>query len=87
MIDFFNLNRTNFRNVKSLKAQHHALANPERELQIIENELPAGLTSFNQHLKEIDLFPLLPTGLEIFQMNLGKMCNQVCKHCHVDAGR
>lgn len=72
--------------MKSLKAQHHALANPDRELQIIENELPAGLTSFNQHLKEIDLFPLLPTGLEIFQMNLGKMCNQVCKHCHVDAG-
>ncbi|HVF96001.1 MAG TPA: arsenosugar biosynthesis radical SAM (seleno)protein ArsS, partial [Flavisolibacter sp.] len=21
-----------------------------------------------------------------FQVNVGKMCNQVCKHCHVDAG-
>ena len=26
------------------------------------------------------------TGIEIFQINVGKMCNQVCKHCHVDAG-
>ena len=31
-------------------------------------------------------YPLKPTGIDIFQVNLGKMCNQVCKHCHVDAG-
>src|SRR3712207_7388085 len=30
--------------------------------------------------------PYQPTGITVFQMNLGKMCNQVCKHCHVDAG-
>nr|MBA3705547.1 arsenosugar biosynthesis radical SAM protein ArsS [Bacteroidota bacterium] len=24
--------------------------------------------------------------LDIFQVNMGKMCNQVCQHCHVDAG-
>ena len=24
--------------------------------------------------------------LEIFQINLGKLCNMVCRHCHVDAG-
>ncbi len=32
-----------------------------------------------------------PTGLtaaplEIFQINLGKLCNMTCRHCHVDAG-
>lgn len=27
-----------------------------------------------------------PTEIEIFQINIGKMCNQVCGHCHVDAG-
>ena len=32
------------------------------------------------------LFPLVPTDLSVFQINVGKMCNQVCKHCHVDAG-
>ena len=29
---------------------------------------------------------LTPTAIEIFQMNLGKLCNMSCDHCHVDAG-
>jgi radical SAM/Cys-rich protein len=28
----------------------------------------------------------MPLELDTFQINLGKMCNQVCNHCHVDAG-
>jgi radical SAM/Cys-rich protein len=27
-----------------------------------------------------------PGHLEIFQINLGKLCNMTCRHCHVDAG-
>ncbi len=30
--------------------------------------------------------PLGRTHLEIFQINLGKLCNLTCEHCHVDAG-
>jgi radical SAM/Cys-rich protein len=37
-------------------------------------------------MEKAGLFPLRPTGIEIFQVNVGKMCNQLCKHCHVDAG-
>ena len=29
---------------------------------------------------------LTPGPLEIFQVNLGKLCNMTCAHCHVDAG-
>jgi radical SAM/Cys-rich protein len=29
---------------------------------------------------------LKPARLDIFQVNLGKLCNMTCKHCHVDAG-
>ena len=29
---------------------------------------------------------LKPAHLEIFQVNLGKLCNMACRHCHVDAG-
>jgi radical SAM/Cys-rich protein len=29
---------------------------------------------------------LLPAALEIFQVNVGKLCNMTCRHCHVDAG-
>ncbi len=44
------------------------------------------LEHFDKKLKSAKLFPLLPNKLEIFQINIGKMCNQVCNHCHVDAG-
>ncbi len=27
-----------------------------------------------------------PAKLEIFQINVGKLCNMTCRHCHVDAG-
>lgn len=27
-----------------------------------------------------------PVNLDIFQINLGKLCNMTCRHCHVDAG-
>jgi radical SAM/Cys-rich protein len=30
--------------------------------------------------------PLNPKKVEILQINMGYMCNQVCAHCHVDAG-
>lgn len=29
---------------------------------------------------------LAPARLDIFQVNLGKLCNMTCRHCHVDAG-
>ncbi|MEZ4434261.1 MAG: arsenosugar biosynthesis radical SAM protein ArsS [bacterium] len=29
---------------------------------------------------------LTPARLEIFQINLGKLCNMTCRHCHVDSG-
>ena len=27
-----------------------------------------------------------PAQLEIFQINIGKLCNMTCRHCHVDSG-
>jgi radical SAM/Cys-rich protein len=29
---------------------------------------------------------LSPTGIDVLQINIGKLCNQTCLHCHVDAG-
>ncbi len=75
--------------MKSLKAQHHLLANSSKQLDVLEHGTSANeyrLVPFQQKLEEINLFPLHPIQLEIFQVNVGKMCNQVCKHCHVDAG-
>jgi radical SAM/Cys-rich protein len=30
--------------------------------------------------------PLRADGVAVLQINLGKRCNQACRHCHVDAG-
>ncbi|MEZ5357097.1 MAG: arsenosugar biosynthesis radical SAM protein ArsS [Bryobacteraceae bacterium] len=32
------------------------------------------------------LHPLTATGIQTLQINVGKLCNQTCGHCHVDAG-
>lgn len=68
---------------KSLYAQKHALSKSEKQLELLQE---VGLTSFQEKLKESNLFPLTTNKLDIFQVNVGYMCNQVCKHCHVDAG-
>ena len=68
---------------KSLAAQSHELSEIDRQLELLRK---ANLTPFQNKLGDADLFPLTTTKLEIFQINVGKMCNQVCKHCHVDAG-
>ncbi|GAB3220646.1 arsenosugar biosynthesis radical SAM protein ArsS [Algoriphagus aestuariicola] len=73
--------------MKSLKAQLHSLSDPKVEIDVLEQRHPGGSENdFQSYLERIGLFPLRPTSLEIFQVNVGKMCNQTCKHCHVDAG-
>lgn len=68
---------------KSLSGQKHELSEVDRQLKLLKD---ANLTPFQDKLAESNLFPLTTTKLENFQINVGKMCNQVCKHCHVDAG-
>jgi radical SAM/Cys-rich protein len=41
---------------------------------------------FETSLCRAGLFPLTPTGITVLQLNVGKLCNQTCRHCHVDAG-
>ncbi len=42
--------------------------------------------NFDAALKESKLYPLTATNIEILQINFGLLCNQSCKHCHVEAG-
>ncbi|WBX73542.1 arsenosugar biosynthesis radical SAM protein ArsS [Tenacibaculum pacificus] len=73
---------------KSLLARNNDLANTQRQLDILSNGIFADgeLPTFAKKIKETNQFPLRPKKLEILQINLGYMCNQVCAHCHVDAG-
>jgi radical SAM/Cys-rich protein len=73
---------------QSLKRKNHQLADTLIQLEVLNQATQQGqqFPAFAQKLRQANLFPLTPTHLDIFQVNIGKMCNQVCKHCHVDAG-
>jgi radical SAM/Cys-rich protein len=72
--------------IKSLKVLQNPLANSAYQLDILEHAPQHKHASFKQKVADVGMFPLLAGGVDIFQVNMGKMCNQVCKHCHVDAG-
>jgi radical SAM/Cys-rich protein len=69
--------------MKSLLAQQHQLSDAAQQLKYLNHN---GHAKFRDKISAHGLLPLKPTGIDIFQMNVGKMCNQTCKHCHVDAG-
>ena len=73
---------------KSLKARHKALSHTENQLEILEGGLfqQGELPYFRDKIALTGHFPLRPKRLEVLQINVGYMCNQVCEHCHVDAG-
>jgi radical SAM/Cys-rich protein len=70
--------------VKSLQQRAHPLSSTSRQREILE-ELPLPVR-FPEALARSGFASLRPTRIEILQMNLGKLCNQTCRHCHVDAG-
>ncbi|MBP7821797.1 MAG: arsenosugar biosynthesis radical SAM protein ArsS [Saprospiraceae bacterium] len=73
--------------MKSLNALGHRLTQPQLQLEILEQSIQSlGLLSFENQLKQDQLLPLKPTVIDTLQINLGKLCNQTCAHCHVDAG-
>ena len=73
---------------KSLLARQSDLSDPKEQLKVLSNGLfsDGELPTFSAKIAEVGHLPLKPTPLEIFQVNVGYMCNQVCSHCHVDAG-
>jgi radical SAM/Cys-rich protein len=42
--------------------------------------------SFEEALTAAGQLPLRAGAIAVLQMNVGKRCNQACRHCHVDAG-
>jgi radical SAM/Cys-rich protein len=41
---------------------------------------------FDEAAASAGCWPLTPAGITTLQINVGKLCNQTCRHCHVDAG-
>lgn len=76
------------RATKSLLARGNPLAPPARQMErLLGLRRPDGSGyEFDQKLAEHGWTELRPAELEYFQINLGKLCNMTCRHCHVDAG-
>ncbi|HZN41225.1 MAG TPA: arsenosugar biosynthesis radical SAM (seleno)protein ArsS [Planctomycetota bacterium] len=68
----------------SLSARGSPFASPAVQLRTLRQlALPR---EFAGALQAAGLPPLRPSRIGVFQLNLGKLCNQTCRHCHVDAG-
>ncbi len=68
----------------TLLGQHNPLASPTEQLKMLGRT--TSCPPFETQLDRIGLLPLRATGITVFQINVGKLCNQTCRHCHVDAG-
>jgi radical SAM/Cys-rich protein len=77
------------RSTTSLAARRSPLAAPLYQIATLD------AVDLSRHPSEGDFVaavaasgaePLTAGSVEIFQINLGKLCNMTCKHCHVDAG-
>ncbi|MFM8287850.1 MAG: arsenosugar biosynthesis radical SAM (seleno)protein ArsS [Planctomycetaceae bacterium] len=68
----------------TLWRSQHPLAEPAQQVALLEQ--PGGLPRFGQTLAANQLPPLARGALRVLQLNLGKVCNLTCRHCHVDAG-
>jgi radical SAM/Cys-rich protein len=67
----------------TLLRQGSPLAHSENQRQILAS---VSLRPFEQALADSGHWPLLADGIQVLQVNVGKLCNQTCHHCHVDAG-
>jgi len=67
----------------TLLRRHNPLASSAAQLKILAD---SRCPSFDGKLEQAGLSLLHATDITVFQINVGKLCNQTCRHCHVDAG-
>lgn len=74
---------------KSLKARGSDYADSFYQLKVLSNkaEVKSDIPNFLERISTAGMpSGIRPKQVEIFQINIGKLCNQTCAHCHVDAG-
>jgi radical SAM/Cys-rich protein len=68
----------------SLLSRRLPLAAPEEQHATLARLALA--CEFDEAVERAGRWPLKAGRIEILQINVGKLCNQTCRHCHVDAG-
>ena len=77
------------RQTKTLQSRRSPLATPSQQIAALE-KVSLGHTclggDFSAAIAKCGSGALVSGAIEIFQINLCKLCNMTCRHCHVDAG-
>ncbi|MCL4115723.1 UNVERIFIED_CONTAM: hypothetical protein GTU68_056553 [Idotea baltica] len=73
---------------KSLRAKGNDFADSFHQLEVLSDvdRINDSIISFEEQLNNNGYSTLKPSRISTFQINIGKLCNQTCAHCHVDAG-
>lgn len=69
---------------QTLVRRRSPLAQASEQLRVLEDQ--SNVPPFERILASRDAKPLAAHCIDTLQINLGKVCNQTCRHCHVDAG-
>jgi radical SAM/Cys-rich protein len=75
---------------KSLVSRQSELSDTFYQLRVLNGQerTDADFPKFGDRIKAAGFQEgrLSPIRIDVFQLNVGKLCNQTCAHCHVDAG-
>lgn len=69
---------------QTLSRRKNRIADPAEQVRILEGL--SSIPSFSDKLSAMSASPLVSRSIDVLQVNVGKVCNQTCRHCHVDAG-
>ncbi len=72
--------------LKTLHRAGNALASPVQQLAVLSDLTRIQGGGFQQCLSSSGAQSIQRTRFKTLQINVGKVCNQTCTHCHVDAG-
>ncbi len=68
---------------------YHSIADDIAQQVRMLDDLPSrtgAIPMFKDKLISEGINQFKPAGIDVLQINLGKLCNQTCNHCHVNAG-
>jgi radical SAM/Cys-rich protein len=68
----------------SLVERRAPLAAPAAQIALLDRQPLA--REFEEALAAAGHWPLQAEAVQVLQVNVGRLCNQTCRHCHVDAG-
>lgn len=73
---------------RSLASRNADLSSPAAQIARLDGmQLQGeGAVQFDGYAARHGFPRFTPGNLEILQINIGKLCNMTCRHCHVDAG-